>query len=71
MSASGVRDLLFIGGTYIMDQYIYLEILINIIILFCYKLSLGSEFIFQQDNGSKHTPKRVKEWLIHNVSKQL
>jgi transposase len=35
------------------------------------KLSLGSSFISQQDNDPKHTEKRVKEWLIYNVPKQL
>jgi dipeptidase len=35
------------------------------------KLSLGNSFIFQQDNDPKHTEKRVKEWLIYNVPKQL
>jgi transposase len=35
------------------------------------KLRLRSSFIFQQDNDPKHTSKFVKEWLIHNVPKQL
>lgn len=69
MSASGVGNLVVIDG--IMDQYMYLDILRNNLKSSVDKLSLGSSFIFQQDNDPKHTAKRVKEWLIHNVPKQL
>lgn len=71
MSASGVGILVFIDG--IIDQYIYLDILRNNLksSVSMDKLSLGSSFIFQQDNDPKHTAKRVKVWLIHNVLKQL
>jgi hypothetical protein len=69
MSASGVGNLVFIDG--IMDQYIYLDILRNNLKCSVDKLSLGSSFIFQQDNDSKHTANHVKECLIYNVPKQL
>jgi hypothetical protein len=69
MNASGVGNLVFIDG--IMDQYIYLDILKNNLKSSVDKLSLRSSFIFKQDNVLKHTGKRVKEWLIHNVPQQL
>jgi transposase len=35
------------------------------------KLNIGYSFIFQQDNDPKHTAKKVKEWLLYRVPKQL
>lgn len=69
LSSSGVGNLVFIDG--IMDQYGYLNILRNNLKQSAEKLGLGCRYVFQQDNDPKHTAKRVKEWLIHNVPKQL
>lgn len=31
------------------------------------KLGMGSHFIFQRDNGPKHTFLIVREWLLYDV----
>jgi transposase len=69
MSATGVGNLVFIDG--IMDQHMYLNILRNNLHESAEKLNIGNSFIFQQDNDPKHTAKKVKEWLLYRVPKQL
>ncbi|KAL4091775.1 hypothetical protein QTP88_026414 [Uroleucon formosanum] len=55
----------------IMDQHIYLNILRNNLHASAEKLNIGNSFIFQQDNDPKYTAKKVKEWLLYRVPKQL
>ena len=35
------------------------------------KIGMVNQFIFQQDNVSKHTERKAKEWLLYNTQKQL
>lgn len=69
MAASGVGNLYFIEN--VMDRWVYLDILKGQLKDSVGKLSLGNDFIFQQDNDPKHTSLIVKEWLLYNVPKQL
>lgn len=69
MAASGVGKLQFIDG--IMDRWVYLNILKNNLKESAAALSIGRDFIFQQDNDPKHTAMIIKEWLLYNVPKQL
>eukprot|EP01031_Cornospumella_fuschlensis_P025972 gene25972-31364_t len=58
-----------INGT--MDQEVYLDILEEPLMHSKDLLELGEDWIFQQDNDSKHTTKHVKEWLGDNVPNVL
>lgn len=69
VSASGVGNLVFIDGK--MDQHLYIDILKNNLKTSARNLGFRGSFIFQQDNDPKHTAKRVKEWLIFNIPRQL
>ncbi|GFX28541.1 transposable element Tcb2 transposase [Trichonephila clavipes] len=69
MSAGGVGELAFIDG--IMDKHVYLGILKDNLEKSASKLGLGSGFIFQQDNDSKHTAKIVQLYLLYHCRKQL
>ncbi|GFU68728.1 transposable element Tc1 transposase [Trichonephila clavipes] len=69
MAASGVGKLVFIDG--IMHKMAYLNILQNNLKGSAYKLGLGSNFIFQQDNDLKHTAFFVEEWLLYHCRNQL
>lgn len=53
-----------------MDQYVYLNTLKDLHNS-APKSNLGRSFMFQQDNDPKHTPNKVKEWLLHNVLNQF
>ena len=57
------RNLVFIDG--IMDKWVYLEIIKNNLNNSVSKMGLN-EFIYQQDNDTKHTSKVVKEYLELN-----
>ncbi|GFX08012.1 transposable element Tc1 transposase [Trichonephila clavipes] len=66
MAASGVGKLVFIDR--IMHKMADLNILQNNLKESAVKLghTLGSNFIFQQDNEPKHTAFVVKEWLLYH-----
>lgn len=53
MAANGVGKLAFIDG--IMDQYVYINILIENLKTSTDQLAITENFIFQQDNDPKHT----------------
>lgn len=69
MAAAGVGSLVFINDT--MDRWVYLNILKQYLCADAEKLSLGEQWVFQQDQDPKHTAYIVKEWLLYNVPKQL
>ncbi|VVC39615.1 Ribonuclease H-like domain [Cinara cedri] len=69
MSAQGVGNLQFIDG--IMNQYIYLNILKTNLAASTEKMGIKDDFIFTQDNDPKHTAKKVKAWLLNNVTEYL
>ena len=35
------------------------------------KMGMGNQFIFQQDNDTKHRARKAKEWLLYNTPKKL
>ena len=69
MAANGVGNLQFIEST--MNRFKYLDILKENLKNSADKLELGADYVFQHDNDPKHTANIVKEWLLHNVPKQL
>ncbi|GFT50062.1 transposable element Tcb1 transposase [Trichonephila clavipes] len=56
------RNLVFIDG--IMDHKLYIDIHNNNLKESAKKLGLDGNFIFQQDNYSKHTARNVKMWCL-------
>lgn len=69
MSANGVGKLEFITG--IMDQYEYINVLRRNLGPSVDKLSLGSDYIFQQDNDPKHTSHNALMYLAYNTPHYL
>jgi hypothetical protein len=69
IAASDVGNLVIIHS--ILDRYDYLNILKQNLHDSTEKLNLKGLLIFQQDNNSKHTSHIVKQWMLHNVPKQL
>ncbi|GFW97804.1 transposable element Tcb1 transposase [Trichonephila clavipes] len=58
-ASNGVGNLVFIDGI-MMDHKLYIDILNNNLKESAKKLGLDGDFIFQQDNDSKHTARNVK-----------
>ncbi|GFW73041.1 transposable element Tcb2 transposase [Trichonephila clavipes] len=69
MASNGVGNLVFIDG--IMDHTLYIDILNNNLKESAKKLGLDGNFIFQQDNDSKHTARNVKMWCLFYCKQQL
>ena len=69
MSAAGVGNLHFIEG--ITSHVMYIDILKQNLRSSSFKMDMGNQIIFQQDNVPKHTARKAKEWLLYNTSKQL
>ena len=68
-SRTGVGNLCFIEGS--MDRFLYREILRKNLLQSCQKLGLENLFLFQHDNGPKHTAGAVKDWLKQKKIKTL
>ncbi|GFV84985.1 transposable element Tc1 transposase [Trichonephila clavipes] len=66
MASNGVGNLVFIDG--IMDHKLYIDIHNNNLKESAKKLGLDGNFIFQQDNDSKHTARNVKMWCFFIVN---
>nr|GBM09199.1 hypothetical protein AVEN_238627-1 [Araneus ventricosus] len=62
MSASGLGNLVFIGG--IMNHSLYLNILRYNLKLSVQNLGIGNNFAFYQDNDPKHTALNVRLWCL-------
>ena len=60
---------MFIEST--MKKEDYLKILLQNVGPSVQKLGLQQNWIFHQDNDSKHTSKIVKEWLLYKTPKTL
>ncbi|GFV59301.1 transposable element Tc1 transposase [Trichonephila clavipes] len=70
MASNGVGNLVFIDS--IMDHKLYiLDILNNNLKESAKKLGLVGNFIFQQDNDSKHTARNVEMWCLFHCKQQL
>lgn len=63
-SANGTGKLVTVDGIMRQDQYI--KILNENLKPSAEALSLGTNWVFQQDNDPKHTAKSVKKWLVDN-----
>ncbi|EDW25687.1 GL18369 [Drosophila persimilis] len=62
MASPGVGHLVFVEGN--MDRFQYKKILEENLETSVDTLSLGSSWIFQQDNDPKHTAHVVRDWLL-------
>ncbi|GFY21253.1 transposable element Tcb1 transposase [Trichonephila clavipes] len=69
MSAGGVGELVFIDG--IMNKMVYLEMIKNSLQKRAARVGLGSSFLFQQDNDSKHVAKIVQFCPRYPCKKEL
>ena len=69
LSASGVRNLVFIDGN--MTGEIYRTILDNNLLQSVEKLKMDNEWTFQHDNDSKPRATIVNNWLNRNGIKRL
>ncbi|GFW01939.1 transposable element Tcb1 transposase [Trichonephila clavipes] len=69
MASNRAGNLVFIDG--IMDHKLYIDILNNNLKESAKKLGLDRNFIFQQDNDSKHTARNVKMWCLFYCKQQL
>ena len=67
MSGKGVGTIQFIDGT--MDKHVYNNILKNNVKQSALKMGMPANYMFQQDNDSKHTAEINKLWLIWNIPK--
>ncbi|GFW24600.1 transposable element Tcb2 transposase [Trichonephila clavipes] len=70
MAANGVGKLCFIDGI-MTARSTYIDILLHNLQFSAQKLGLGTSFVFQQDNGPKHTANLTREWLLYNSPRQL
>ncbi|GBL98376.1 Transposable element Tc1 transposase [Araneus ventricosus] len=68
MSASGLGNLVFIGG--IMNHALYLNILKDNLKLSAQNLGIANIF-FYQDNNPKHTSLNVRVWCLYNCPQNL
>ncbi|GBN12751.1 Transposable element Tc1 transposase [Araneus ventricosus] len=68
MSASGLGNLVFIDG--IMNHALYLSILRDLK-LSSQNLGIGNNFVFYEDNDSKHTALNVRLWCFYNCPQNL
>ena len=69
MGHSGVGNIEFIEG--VMNADMYIAILRSNLKDSAVKLGISTCYYFQQDNDPKHTAKKTKEWLTHNVPELL
>ncbi|GFX84124.1 transposable element Tcb1 transposase [Trichonephila clavipes] len=69
MASNGVGNLVLIDG--IMDHKLYIDRHNNNLKESAKKLGLDGNFIFQQDNDSKHTARNVKMWCLFHCKQQL
>lgn len=60
-SSDDTRDLYIIKGT--TNSQTYCEILENHLCNFASRVSMGTHWVFQEDNDSKHTSRQTSEWL--------
>lgn len=65
MSANGVGELCFLGGT--MDHRHYINILKTNLPRSVNNMGLAGDYIFTQDNDPKHTALNTKLWLLYNT----
>ncbi|GJQ80393.1 hypothetical protein Trydic_g12253 [Trypoxylus dichotomus] len=65
----GLGQLGFIDN--IMGRHLYRSILEEYLQPSVDKLCLGRDWIFQQDNDTKHTARLVKDWLLYYAPRQL
>ena len=69
MSYSGVGNLHFVEDK--MTDTTYIDIQQHNLKFSAIKLGLENTFVFQQDQDSKHTANKTKEWLLYNAPRRL
>lgn len=69
MAYNDVANVAFIET--IMNAEKYIEVLRSNLSEIVIKLNINETYYFQQDNDTKHTTNKTKEWLLVNILRQL